>query len=240
MSETTFEKFTSKSASRRASKYHPMVSFRPGGRILINAMAGEFLGEHEFVELFFDYKNKAVGLKPTEPSLTAFTCHGKKSQSKHRQGRTTTRTIYAPDFIRKYGLECLEGFVFPAEWDDSAQMVTANVADGLDTSQNTYILLGINCGGVHTKKIATASSIEEAILEGFESYPFGPVIEIQNPDTHEWTECPLPTKHALAFYGLIRDKDPIDRGNYIDVDSNSQYLILEVTSRSEVTFYPGG
>jgi len=95
-------------------------------------------------------------------------------------------------------------------------------------SQKTYILIGCHDEGFHTCYVTRARNIKEAI-DKFNYWPYSK-IEFEERGLQEGKQI------VYEFYGLLGPEAYRKSANYVDGDSNSEYIIIEVGN--EVQLYP--
>lgn len=89
----------------------------------------------------------------------------------------------------------------------------------------TYVLIECNDEGIRTCLTTKARDVEEAI-EKFNYFPF-----TENDfEDREWT-LEEGKRVVHEFYGLRGVRACREQGNYVDGDSSSEYIIIEVGDR---------
>ena len=96
--------------------------------------------------------------------------------------------------------------------------------------QKVYILIGCHDEGIHTCLTTKAKDVKEAI-ERFTYFPFTREDFVEEGLTFEEGK-----QIVYGFYGLLGRKAYSESNNYVDGDSNSQYIIIEVGNN--VKLYP--
>jgi len=107
----SFEKYSKK---RTMSEQKAAATINKSGFILLNGKCiDEYIPKAAYVHLFFDPKERLVGLKP----------HGEKDRDSYSLTRIrngTTRVIHAVVFFRHYGIVIEKTRRFEPRWDDKS------------------------------------------------------------------------------------------------------------------------